>query len=89
MSCLETLKSNKWIVDNNLSILTWGNVSIADRDNSVMYIKPSGADLESITVEDISVVSLSTGARLAGLKESVDTKTHLELYNNFNYKSHA
>jgi len=83
MSCLEVLEANKAIVENNLSILTWGNVSIIDRDKSVIYIKPSGADLGSLSPEDISVVSTKDGSRVSGMRPSVDTDIHLEIYKGF------
>ena len=83
MNCSEVLNANKWIVDKDLCMLTWGNVSYMDRDKSVVYIKPSGADLNSISPDDISQVSFDDEKLIGGLKPSVDTKIHLELYRNF------
>jgi L-ribulose-5-phosphate 4-epimerase len=83
MSCLEVLFANKWIVEKNLSILTWGNVSKIDREKDLLLIKPSGADLDSINEHDIATVKVSTGERVSGLKPSVDTDIHLELYRGF------
>lgn len=83
MSCLEVLYANKWIVEKNLSILTWGNVSKVNREEGQIYIKPSGANLETLGSEDISIVSLGDGSHLSGLSPSVDTKTHRQLYKHF------
>jgi len=54
-----------------------------DSKKGILYIKPSGANLSVIREEDISIVSLSDGELLSGMNPSVDTKTHLELYNGF------
>jgi L-ribulose-5-phosphate 4-epimerase len=83
MSCLEVLFANKQIVDKNLVILSWGNVSKIDRDKKLLYIKPSGADLEEISQYDIAQVSTLDGSWVLGMKPSVDTKIHLEIYKGF------
>lgn len=83
MSCLEVLFANKQIVDKNLVILSWGNVSKIDRDKNLLYIKPSGADLEEISQYDIAQVSTLDGSWVLGMKPSVDTKIHLEIYKGF------
>jgi len=79
---LDVLKANKKIISEGLSRLTWGNVSVIDEGRDKIYIKPSGADLDKIHYEDISVVSMS-GDALSGMKPSVDTNTHLLIYENF------
>ena len=69
---------------NHLAPLTWGNVSQVDRSLGVMAIKPSGVPYERLSAEDITVVSLETGERVAGhLNPSSDTPTHLALYRAF------
>ena len=77
----EVLKANRWIVEKDLVELTWGNVSY--RQGDVIYIKPSGVDLDTATEEDISVLTIY-GQKIDGKKPSVDTPTHLEIYKNFN-----
>jgi|TARA_Y100000034_G_scaffold127985_1_gene181793 L-ribulose-5-phosphate 4-epimerase len=76
----QTLQANKWIVDKKLVFLTWGNVSL--RHEGRVFIKPSGIDLESVSLEEISEVDLN-GNIISGLKPSVDTPAHLELYSGF------
>ena len=83
MNCSEVLRANKWLVDKELCILTWGNVSYLDRDESILYIKPSGANLDELSPKQISQVSYETNELLGGLSPSVDTPTHLELYKQF------
>ena len=85
----EALKQAVWranldLVDAGLVILTWGNVSAADRDAGVMAIKPSGVAYANLGPDDIVVVSLANGRVVEGsLKPSSDTPTHLHLYREF------
>lgn len=77
-------RANLDLVRAGLVILTWGNVSGADRDAGVMAIKPSGVDYDAMRPEDIVVVSLGTGEVVDGaLRPSSDTPTHLLLYREF------
>tara|TARA_B100001094_G_scaffold330748_1_gene396767 strand:- start:371 stop:1054 length:684 start_codon:yes stop_codon:yes gene_type:complete len=76
----ELLESNCEILRNGLVSLTWGNVSCRVDDNII--IKPSGIDLSVARPEDMSVVDL-TGNSISGLKPSVDTLAHVELYKGF------
>ena len=76
----ELLDSNLEILRNGLVSLTWGNVSC--RVGDMIIIKPSGINLSRATPEDMSVVDLE-GNLIAGLKPSVDTPAHIELYNGF------
>ena len=78
----EVLEANKWIVEQGLVSLTWGNVSALDESKTAIIIKPSGIALDSATSDDMSVVSL-TGDLVEGKKPSVDTPIHLELYERF------
>ena len=73
----QLLSANKEIVDLGLVKLTWGNVS-ARQDNKIL-IKPSGVDLQSLDFNDISIVNFNN-ILLGGLKQSVDTPSHIEIY---------
>ena len=67
-----------------LVTFTWGNVSGVDRESGMMVIKPSGVEYDTMTPEDMVVVSLATGERVEGKwKPSSDTATHVALYNAF------
>ncbi|MBV9879494.1 MAG: L-ribulose-5-phosphate 4-epimerase AraD [Gemmatirosa sp.] len=81
-------RANLDLVKAGLVILTWGNVSGADRDADggagVMAIKPSGVSYDAMRPEDMVVVSLATGEVVEGtLRPSSDTPTHLHLYRTF------
>lgn len=81
------LQENRRIPSENLAKLTWGNYSLVDRKNSVIYIKPSGLSLSSATEDDIAIVNLADGRQLAGKKCSIDTNIHLEIYRNISWIS--
>ncbi|WP_019229823.1 L-ribulose-5-phosphate 4-epimerase [Sedimentibacter sp. B4] len=77
-------EANMLLPKYNLVKFTWGNVSEIDRENSIIGIKPSGIEYEDLTPNDIVIVDLETGKVVEGnLKPSSDTKTHLEIYRNF------
>lgn len=78
------------VLDANLELgcsglvkLTWGNVSGIDRDNGLIAIKPSGIPYSDIKVEHIVVLDLAGKTVEGRYKPSVDTPTHLVLYNAF------
>jgi L-ribulose-5-phosphate 4-epimerase len=76
--------ANILLAKSGLVVLTFGNVSAADREAGVMAIKPSGVDYDAMKSADIPVVSLETGEVVDGnLKPSSDTPTHLALYREF------
>lgn len=86
---LEALKekvcqANLLLPKHGLVTFTWGNVSGVDRERNLMVIKPSGVEYETMTAEDMVVVSLETGKRVEGKwNPSSDTDTHVALYNAF------
>lgn len=86
---LEALKekvcqANLLLPRHGLVTFTWGNVSGVDRERKLMVIKPSGVEYETMTAEDMVVVSLETGKRVEGKwNPSSDTDTHVALYNAF------
>ena len=85
---LEALKqrvfeANLKLVEYNLVVLTWGNVSAIDRESGLVVIKPSGVPYSTMTADDMVVMDLD-GNRVEGsLNPSSDTPTHLELYRRF------
>jgi len=67
-----------------LVTFTWGNISGIDREQGLVVIKPSGVSYETMTPEDMVVVSLATGKTVEGNRNpSSDTPTHLALYRAF------
>ena len=52
----ECYEANLFLPKYKLIDLTFGNVSVADRDRAVFAIKPSGVDYTTLTESDIVVV---------------------------------
>jgi L-ribulose-5-phosphate 4-epimerase len=85
---LDTLKqkvftANLELVNKQLVIYTWGNVSGIDRDKSLVVIKPSGVSYQDMKAEDMVVVDFDCQVVEGKLKPSSDTLTHIELYKAF------
>ena len=60
--------------------LTFGNVSVCDRDAGVFAIKPSGVAYEKLTPSDIVIVDLAGKTVEGALRPSSDTPTHRRLF---------
>ena len=77
------LKANLLLPKYGLVTFTWGNVSEYDRESGLVAIKPSGVEYDTMTADDIVVLTLD-GEKVEGkLSPSSDTPTHLEIYRNF------
>ena len=80
----QVCQANLQLPKYGLVTFTWGNVSAVDRASGLVIIKPSGVEYDSMTAEDMVVVSLETGERVEGKwRPSSDTDTHLALYRAF------
>lgn len=76
-------RCNMELPARGLVIYTFGNVSVIDRKEGVIAIKPSGVEYDKLLPEDIVIVDLDNKIVEGKLKPSSDTKTHIVLYNNF------
>ena len=63
--------------------LTFGNVSMVDRELGVFGIKPSGVGYEELKPEDIVILDLEGTVIEGNLRPSSDTPTHRRLYLGF------
>lgn len=84
----ESLQEEAWEANialhaSGLVPLTFGNVSVADRESGIFSIKPSGVGYEKLKPSDMVVLDFE-GEIVAGtLRPSSDTPTHRVLLNNF------
>ena len=76
-----TYKLNVDLANSGLVFDSFGNASTRTNENT-FCIKPTGARLDEINLNDISEVNFE-GKVISGLKPSSDTPTHLELYKEF------
>ncbi|MFT3991657.1 MAG: L-ribulose-5-phosphate 4-epimerase AraD [Luteolibacter sp.] len=80
----ECYEANLLLPEFKLIDLTFGNVSVADRERGVFAIKPSGVDYTTMKPEDMVVVAIEDGKTLEGnLRYSSDTPTHRRLFQAF------
>lgn len=63
-----------------LVLFTFGNVSVANQDEGVFAIKPSGVAYDDLSPEKIVVVDFDGKVIEGNLRPSSDTKTHAVLY---------
>ncbi len=79
----QVLEQNLRLPAEGLVTLTWGNVSGRSADGELVAIKPSGVAYDTMTADDIVVLTLD-GEVVAGDKRpSTDTPSHLALYRAF------
>ena len=77
------LEANLELVRQGLVLLTWGNASAVDRDQMLVVIKPSGVPYETMRAEDMVVADMAGQMVEGEYSPSVDTATHLVLYDAF------
>jgi len=73
-------KCNLELPKNDLVKMTSGNVSGRDRETGLVVIKPSGFSYDEMLPEHMVVVDLSGKVIEGNHKPSVDTDTHLYVY---------
>jgi len=79
----KVLIANLELVEQQLVVFTWGNVSERDPETGYVVIKPSGVPYDQMDASDMVVLD-QEGKQVEGkLNPSSDAPTHLELYRNF------
>jgi len=79
----KAFEANLSIVEHDLVTLTWGNASVFDSFNKIIAIKPSGVPYSDLKWQDIVLLDLDLNNIDSKLRPSSDTKTHVEIYKNF------
>lgn len=73
-------EANMQLPKLGLVLFTFGNVSAADREQSVFAIKPSGVPYEDLSPENMVIVDFDGNTVEGLMRPSSDTKTHAVLY---------
>ncbi len=68
------------MLEEGLTVGTWGNISVRDSKTDLVYISPSGMDYREITINDIVVLDLETNVVDGKRVPSIEKETHLALY---------
>ncbi|MBC6152486.1 L-ribulose-5-phosphate 4-epimerase [Listeria booriae] len=80
----EVFEANLALPKTGLVKLTWGNVSVIDRELGVIVIKPSGVAYDAMRAEDMVVTDLDGKTLMEDtLAPSSDLATHVILYREF------
>jgi L-ribulose-5-phosphate 4-epimerase len=79
----ECLAANLALPKTGLVDLTFGNVSVADPEQRVFAIKPSGVDYNQLTAADMVILDFDGKLVEGTLRPSSDTPTHRCLFLNF------
>lgn len=72
----ECCEANRRLGASGLVDLTFGNVSVLDRQSQVFAIKPSGVPYSELLPEHMVLVHLAGGVVAGDLRPSSDTPTH-------------
>ena len=81
----ECKKQNTRLVEKNLSIQTFSNVSVKI-DKKYFVIKPSGVPPQKININECPIISISNGKKVFGkYNPSTDTPTHQIIYKTYNH----
>ena len=78
----EVYLSNMELPKNDLVKMTSGNVSGRDPETNLVVIKPSGVAYEKLTPDNMVVVNLDGEVIEGQLLPSIDTTTHVYVYQN-------
>ncbi|MBO4356165.1 MAG: L-ribulose-5-phosphate 4-epimerase [Clostridia bacterium] len=76
-------EENLALKENQLVLLTWGNVSAYNKETNLVVIKPSGVAYDKMTADDMSVVDLDGNLVEGRYRPSSDTPTHVFLYKKY------
>jgi L-ribulose-5-phosphate 4-epimerase len=79
----ECCAANVELPKTGLVDITFGNVSVIDRQAGIFAIKPSGVDYDKLTPADMVLVDLDGNVVEGTLKPSSDTPTHRRLFQAF------
>jgi L-ribulose-5-phosphate 4-epimerase len=80
----EAYHANMQLPKLGLVLFTFGNVSVADREQKVFAIKPSGVPYDELTAEKMVIIDFDGKVIQGNLRPSSDTLTHAVLYKHWN-----
>lgn len=76
--------ANMQLPELGLVLFTFGNVSVADQEQKLFAIKPSGVPYEELSPKKMVIVNFEGEVLDGKLRPSSDTKTHAVLYKHWN-----
>lgn len=79
----KVFEGNLALPRHQLVKLTWGNVSLINREEGIICIKPSGVPYDNMKPEDMVITDLDGRPFEHQLKPSSDLDTHVVLYKHY------
>lgn len=76
------VKTGRQLYQQNLTIGTWGNISVLDSKTGLVYIKPSAMEYDEIGLDDVAVLDKDGKIIEGSKKPSVESPMHLAIYKN-------
>ena len=76
------LQAGKAMQSRNLTIETWGNISVRDPETGYIYLTPSGMPYDTINEDDICVLDKDGNVIEGKRKPSVEKMLHVLIYQN-------
>lgn len=68
------------MADSGLTISTWGNISVCDREAGLFYVTPSGMDYHALVDDDIVVLDLDGTVVEGTRRPSIERELHRLVY---------
>ncbi len=69
------------MINEGLTVGTWGNFSVRDTETNLIYITPSGMNYRELTTDDIVVLDNSNNTIDGFRVPSIETFLHISIYN--------
>lgn len=69
------------MIEQGLTVGTWGNVSVRDKETGLIYISPSGVDYEDIREEHVVVLNNRCEVVDGTYRPSIEKQMHVSIYN--------
>lgn len=76
----QLIQAGKQMLEKNLTVETWGNLSLRDPETGLVYLTPSAMAYHAITPEDVVVADLNGNVLEGKRKPTVEKELHLGLY---------
>ncbi|MCF6462179.1 class II aldolase/adducin family protein [Clostridium sp. Cult1] len=70
------------LVETGLVTLSWGNLSIRDKESNLVAVSPSGVDYTTLKKEDVVIIDMEGNVVDGKLSPSSETPMHLYIYKN-------
>ena len=77
----EVIRAGLRMIAEKLTIETWGNISLRDKESGLIYLTPSGMPYDSITPEDVAVMDSEENVLDGVRKPTIEAGLHVRIYN--------